>query len=57
MEILAKRMVQQAIATFEDTSTLSYASAIDLGGLIDLDMAHAAEALGPFKRALEIRRA
>ncbi|TLD28819.1 hypothetical protein PspLS_03746 [Pyricularia sp. CBS 133598] len=31
--------------------------AIDLGGLLDLDLAQASRALGPFKRALEIRRA
>ncbi|KAJ9144548.1 Tetratricopeptide repeat-containing [Pleurostoma richardsiae] len=57
MYVIAKGMVEQAVATFEDTSTLSYASAIDLGGLIDLDLAQAAQALEPFKRALEIRRA
>lgn len=52
---IARGMVQQAIDTFEDKSTLAYASAIDLGGLIDLDMNKAAYAVEPFKRALEIR--
>jgi len=57
MYIIAKGMVEQALATFEDTSTLAYASAIDIGGLIDLDLAQAEKAIAPFKRALEIRRA
>lgn len=55
MYTIAREMVQQAIATFEDKTTLPYASAIDLGGLIDLDMNEAARALEPFNRALEIR--
>ncbi|KID83644.1 Tetratricopeptide-like helical, partial [Metarhizium majus ARSEF 297] len=50
-------MVEQAISIFEDTTSLKYASAIDLGGLIDLDLAQPAQALEPFTRALEIRRA
>ncbi|KAK3936100.1 TPR-like protein [Diplogelasinospora grovesii] len=41
MYIIAKGMVEQAISTFEDTTTLGYASAIDLGGLIDLDLTQA----------------
>ncbi|KAK4235372.1 hypothetical protein C8A03DRAFT_36778 [Achaetomium macrosporum] len=57
MYFIAKKMVEQAISTFEDTTTLAYASAIDLGGLIDLDLTRAADALEPFKRALEIRKA
>ncbi|OIW23392.1 TPR-like protein [Coniochaeta ligniaria NRRL 30616] len=57
MYIIAKGMVEQAISTFEDTTTLEYASAIDLGGLIDLDLTQGAQALEPFKRALEIRKA
>lgn len=56
MYLIAQKMVEQAISTFEDTTTLAYASAIDLGGLIDLDLARAAHALGPFQRALEIRK-
>jgi tetratricopeptide (TPR) repeat protein len=50
-------MVEQAISTFEDRTSLEYASAIDLGGLIDLDLVQPAKALEPFKRALEIRKA
>ncbi|TLD07289.1 hypothetical protein PgNI_10309 [Pyricularia grisea] len=57
MYTVAKGMVDQAIAAFEDMTTLAYASAIDLGGLLDLDLARASQALGPFKRALGIRRA
>ena len=57
MYAIAKRMVNQAIVSFEDTSTLGFASALDLDGLIDLDLAQAARALEPIERALEIRRA
>ncbi|KPM44898.1 hypothetical protein AK830_g1657 [Neonectria ditissima] len=57
MYIVAKGMVEQAISTFEDKASLEYASAIDLGGLIDLDLAQPAKALEPFMRALEIRKA
>jgi tetratricopeptide (TPR) repeat protein len=57
MYLIARKMVDEAISTFEDTTTLAYASAIDLGGLIDLDLARASHALGPFKRGLEIRKA
>lgn len=56
MYIIAKKMVDQAISTFKDTNSLAYASAIDLGGLIDLDLAQGARSLEPFKRALEIRK-
>ncbi|KAF4984957.1 hypothetical protein FDECE_16948 [Fusarium decemcellulare] len=57
MYIVAQGMVDQAISTFEDKTTLEYASAIDLGGLIALDLAQPAKALEPFTRALEIRKA
>jgi tetratricopeptide (TPR) repeat protein len=57
MYIIARDMVEQAISTFEDKTTLGYASAIDLCGLIDLDLNQAARALEPFNRALEIRKA
>ncbi|KAI5457573.1 P-loop containing nucleoside triphosphate hydrolase protein [Mariannaea sp. PMI_226] len=39
MCIVARGMVEQTIPTFEDKTSLGYASAIDLGGLIDLDLA------------------
>lgn len=57
MYIIARRMVEQAISIFQDTTTLAYARAIDLAGLLDLDLAEPARALVPFKRALEIRKA
>ncbi|KAH6887138.1 P-loop containing nucleoside triphosphate hydrolase protein [Thelonectria olida] len=57
MYIIARGMVEQAISTFEDKTSLEYASAIDLGGLIDLDLTQPAKALQPFTRALEIRKA
>ncbi|KAI0391424.1 hypothetical protein F5Y17DRAFT_406788 [Xylariaceae sp. FL0594] len=38
-------------------TTLAYASAIDLAGLIDLDLCRFTQALGAFEQALEIRRA
>ncbi|RKK17490.1 hypothetical protein BFJ66_g1037 [Fusarium oxysporum f. sp. cepae] len=57
MYIVAREMVEQAISTFQDKTSLEYASAIDLGGLIALDLAQPARALEPFTRALEIRKA
>lgn len=57
MYVIARRMIQQAISIFEDRTSLDYASAIDLGGLIDLDLAQPAKALQPFQQALEIRKA
>ena len=49
-------MVKAAIQTFQDQTTLAFASAIDLSGLIDLDMNKPEEALVPFRQALEIRK-
>lgn len=57
MYAVARGMVDQAISTFSDFTTLEYASAIDLGGLLDLDLAQPARALAPFQQALEIRKA
>lgn len=57
MYAIARGMVDQAISALPDTTTLEYASAIDLGGLLDLDLARPARALPPFKQALEIRKA
>ncbi|GAW18075.1 hypothetical protein ANO14919_075460 [Xylariales sp. No.14919] len=57
MYIIAREMVEQAISITKDTKSLGYASAIDLCGLIDLDLGQAARALEPFTRALEIRKA
>ncbi|CAJ2507276.1 Uu.00g084620.m01.CDS01 [Anthostomella pinea] len=53
---IARGLLDSAVNTFEDTSTLAYASAIDLAGLIDLDLCHPERALMPFQKALEIRR-
>lgn len=57
MYIIAREMVGQAISCFEDTMSLAYASAIDLYGLICLDLAQPSYALQRFKDALEIRKA
>jgi len=57
MYIIARRMVDRAVSLFEDTTTLAYASAIDLGGLLDLDQTESARALEVFQQALEIRKA
>ena len=57
MYIIAREMVEQAISTFQDKTSLAYASAIDLDGLISLDLAQPAKALEPFTRALDIRKA
>ncbi len=56
MYIIARGMVEQAISAINETNSLGYASAIDLCGLIDLDLSQAARALGYFTRALEIRK-
>jgi tetratricopeptide (TPR) repeat protein len=56
MYLLAKKMVTQALTTFTDRTTLTYASAIDLDGLIDLDLARPTLALEPFTQAFEIRK-
>lgn len=52
---VARDFVDAAIGTFEDKTTLGFASAVDLSGLIDLDMNNASNALVPFNTALEIR--
>ncbi|KJZ74929.1 hypothetical protein HIM_05660 [Hirsutella minnesotensis 3608] len=57
MYIVANGMVEQAISTFEDNTSLEYASAIDLSGLIDMDLARSAKALESFTRALDMRKA
>src|ERR1700712_2132663 len=54
---VSREIVQAALETFEDHTTLAYASAIDLAGLIDLDLCKAVQALVPFNMALEIRKA
>lgn len=56
MYIVAKKMIKQAISLFEDKSSLAYAGAIDLSGLIDLDLTQPDKALEPFQEALQIRK-
>lgn len=53
---VARELVDAAVNTFDDKTTLAYASAIDLAGLIDLDMCQPENALRLFKEALEIRK-
>ncbi|KAI1407008.1 hypothetical protein F5Y13DRAFT_207064 [Hypoxylon sp. FL1857] len=53
---VARNLVDTAVQTFEDKSTLAYASAIDLAGLISLDLCQPSLALKPFQEALEIRK-
>jgi tetratricopeptide (TPR) repeat protein len=48
-------MVDAALETFEDKATLAFASAVDLSGLIDLDMNNPGKALDRFNIASEIR--
>lgn len=52
---VARNIVDVALETFQDKTTLAFASAVDLSGLIDLDMAKAEKALSSFNTALEIR--
>ncbi|KAF2270743.1 hypothetical protein CC78DRAFT_564062 [Lojkania enalia] len=53
---IARSMVDAALDTFEDKNTLSYASAVDLSGLLDLDMNNPEKALIPFQEAYKIRK-
>jgi tetratricopeptide (TPR) repeat protein len=52
---VARNLVDVALETFQDKTTLAFASATDLSGLIDLDMNKPEKALGPFNTALQIR--
>lgn len=49
-------MVLAALKTFENKGSLAFASAIDLSGLIELDLCQPEVALLPFEQALEIRK-
>jgi tetratricopeptide (TPR) repeat protein len=53
---VARNLVDVALETFEDKTTLAFASATDLSGLIDLDMNNSAKALIPFNSALSVRQ-
>ncbi len=52
---MARTFVDVALETFQDKTGLAFASAIDLSGLIDLDMNNPSKALEPFNTALRIR--
>jgi tetratricopeptide (TPR) repeat protein len=54
---LARLFAKTALNTFSDKESLTFASAIDLLGLIDLDMNNPKSALDPFNAALAIREA
>ena len=45
---VARNILDVALETFQDKMTLAFASATDLSGLIDLDMANPAKALSSF---------
>ncbi|KAI0007592.1 hypothetical protein F4779DRAFT_642943 [Xylariaceae sp. FL0662B] len=53
---IARTLAATATQTFEGKETLAYASAIDLVGLIDLDLCRFSSALESFQAALEIRK-
>ncbi|RFU25604.1 hypothetical protein B7463_g10737, partial [Scytalidium lignicola] len=52
---VSRTLVDVALETFQNKKTLAYASAIDLSGLIDLDLNQPEKALSPFETALQIR--
>ena len=53
---LARSYVDIALKKFVDKDSLTYASAVDLGGLIDLDICHPSAALKAFEQAYTIRK-
>ena len=48
-------MLKQPSISFIDRTSLAYASAIDLRGLIELDIGHPHECLKSFEQALRLR--
>ncbi|KAJ5092021.1 hypothetical protein NUU61_006891 [Penicillium alfredii] len=54
---IARSYIDVALQKFSDKSSLAHASAIDLRGLIDLDIRHPAAALEAFEKAYAIRTA
>ncbi|PWY82922.1 TPR-like protein [Aspergillus heteromorphus CBS 117.55] len=54
---IARKYVEIALAKFSDESSLAYASAVDLQGLIDLDICHPQTALAAFEKAYKLRSA
>ncbi|KAI9725809.1 MAG: hypothetical protein M1828_002438 [Chrysothrix sp. TS-e1954] len=53
---VARHLVETALANFVDKTSLAYASAIDLSGLILLDLSEPKSALKPFEQAMQVRR-
>ncbi|KAL9628348.1 MAG: hypothetical protein Q9164_007310 [Protoblastenia rupestris] len=53
----ARCWIQVALNNFQDSSTLAYASAIELQGLIEMDLNNQASALDSFSRVLQMRTA
>ncbi|OBT77334.1 hypothetical protein VF21_03435 [Pseudogymnoascus sp. 05NY08] len=53
---VARDFVDTALETFEDKTSFAFASAVDLSGLIDLDMNNPSNALLSFNSALSIRK-
>lgn len=49
-------MAEASLQAFEDKTTLAFASAVDLLGLIDLDTTNTTSAMAHFEQALEIRK-
>ncbi|PYH93879.1 TPR-like protein [Aspergillus ellipticus CBS 707.79] len=54
---IARKYVEIALQSFSDTGSLAYASAVDLQGLIDLDICHPKTALAAFGKAYELHSA
>ncbi|RJE22879.1 NB-ARC domain protein [Aspergillus sclerotialis] len=52
----ARSYIEVALDKFSDHSSLAYASAIDLQGLIELDICRPDKALKPFEEAYDLRR-
>jgi tetratricopeptide (TPR) repeat protein len=53
----AQYYLEASINTFSDRTSLSYASAIDLCGLIELDVGHPHDSLKYFEEAFNLRKA
>lgn len=51
----ARTWIKEALQNFQDNSTLAFASAVELLGLVDMDTNRQTEALKSFTRALDIR--
>ncbi|KAL8915671.1 MAG: hypothetical protein Q9172_006778 [Xanthocarpia lactea] len=54
---IARPWIQVALRNLEEKSTLAFASAVELQGLIEMDLNNQASALDSFTRALNIRTA